>query len=151
MEVRNKRLQKELCVILKSKLEGISILPNNDNLGEWIVYIDGPANTPYEGGIFEFLCTFPNNYPFEAPKIKAVTPIIHPNINEKGDICLSVFQGSWSASITMHRILLSIVSLLSIPDPQDSLVPEIANMYKDNHDKYVEIAKKCTVKYAVGK
>ena len=149
MEVRNKRLQKELSIIFKSELQGVSVVPHDDNLGEWTVRVDGPKNTPYEGGIFEIVCTFPNNYPFDPPTIKVVTPIIHPNINEKGDICLGISQGSWSASTTMHRTLLSIVSVLSIPNPDDPLVPEIANMYKTHYEEYVKIATKCTLKYAI--
>ncbi len=34
---------------------------------QWQCSIDGPADTPYEGGTFKFVLTFPSNYPFHSP------------------------------------------------------------------------------------
>lgn len=46
-------------------------------------------------------------------------------------------------------VLLSICSLLCDPNPDDPLVPEIARIYKMDREKYNELAKEWTRKYAM--
>lgn len=46
-------------------------------------------------------------------------------------------------------VLLSICSLLCDPNPDDPLVPEIARIYKTDREKYNELAREWTRKYAM--
>ena len=46
-------------------------------------------------------------------------------------------------------MLLSICSLLTDPNPDDPLVPEIAQIYKTDPNRYAELAKEWTRKYAM--
>ncbi len=48
------------------------------------------------------------------------------------------------------QVLLSICSLLTDPNPDDPLVPEIAHMYKTDRSKYEGTARNWTQKYAMG-
>ena len=48
------------------------------------------------------------------------------------------------------QVLLSICSLLTDPNPDDPLVPEIAHMYKTDRSKYETTARSWTQKYAMG-
>ncbi|KAI0496434.1 hypothetical protein KFK09_022750 [Dendrobium nobile] len=48
------------------------------------------------------------------------------------------------------KVLLSICSLLTDPNPDDPLVPEIAHMYKTDRAKYETTARSWTQKYAMG-
>jgi len=48
------------------------------------------------------------------------------------------------------QVLLSICSLLTDPNPDDPLVPEIAHMYKIDRAKYEATARSWTQKYAMG-
>lgn len=48
------------------------------------------------------------------------------------------------------QVLLSICSLLTDPNPDDPLVPEIAHMYKTDRAKYESTARSWTQKYAMG-
>jgi len=50
----------------------------------------------------------------------------------------------------MFQVLLSICSLLTDPNPDDPLVPEIAHMYKTDRPKYESTARSWTQKYAMG-
>ena len=49
----------------------------------------------------------------------------------------------------LWAVLLSICSLLTDPNPDDPLVPEIARTYKTDRTKYSDTAKEWTRKYAM--
>lgn len=55
--------------------------------------IHGPAQSPYEGGIFRLELFLPEDYPMTPPKIRFLTKIYHPNIDKLGRICLDVLKG----------------------------------------------------------
>ena len=114
----------------------------------WKGTIVGPASSPYEGGLFKLNIRFPHDYPFQPPKVNFETKIFHPNISTSGDICLDVLKDQWSPALTISKILLSICSLLTDPNPDDPLVPEIAKMFKDNPIQYEMLARTWTEKYA---
>ena len=46
-------------------------------------------------------------------------------------------------------VLLSICSLLTDPNPDDPLVPEIARIYKTDRERFGQLAKEWTHKYAM--
>lgn len=77
-----------------------------------------------------------------------MTPIYHPNINDKGGICLDILKDSWSPALTITKVLLSITSLLTDANPDDPLMPEIARLYKTDRQRYDATAREHTRKYA---
>jgi ubiquitin-conjugating enzyme E2 D/E len=143
-----KRLQKELLDMQKDATPNLSAGPINDNLFEWEAVILGPIGTPYEGGVFNLSISIPSNYPFKPPIVIFKTKIFHPNINSAGSICLDILKTQWSPALTISKILLSICSLLSDPNPNDPLVPDIANMLKNNVELYNQTAREWTTLYA---
>ena len=143
-----KRLQKEVTEMQKDTPANCSAGPNNNDLFNWEATIIGPTETPYEGGIFKLKILFPADYPFKPPKITFETRIYHPNINANGGICLDILKDQWSPALNITKVLLSICSLLDEPNPDDPLMPEIAQLFKSNKPEFTRIAREHTVKYA---
>ena len=144
-----KRLQKELQGLNENSIEYVSAAPNDEDIFNWTATIVGPPETPYEGGIFTVFIKFPSDYPFKPPKVQFSTPVYHPNINSKGDICLNTLRDRWSPALTITKVLLSICSLLNEPNPDDPLVPEVATLYKIDRNCYNETARNWTREYAM--
>lgn len=48
-----------------------------------------------------------------------------------------------------ESVLLSICSMLTDPNPDDPLVPEIAHVYKSDRPRYENTAREWTRKYAI--
>lgn len=55
-------------------------LVNDCDVSKWKAKINGPKDTPYEGGTFGIYIEFPHNYPLKPPTCKFTTPIFHSNI-----------------------------------------------------------------------
>ena len=119
-----------------------------DDIYAWEATVMGPAGSVYEGGVFHLSIKFPKNYPFLPPKIKFLTKIYHPNINMSGGICLDVLKDNWSPALTVSKLLLSISSLLTDPNPDDPLVPEISDIYVKNRLQFDLTAREWTQHYA---
>jgi len=144
-----KRLTRELRELLRNPPENCSAGPvNKKNMTVWNGTIIGPTDSPYENGIFKLKITFPEQYPFKAPKVYFETKIYHPNINKHGEICLDVLKDQWSPALSTSKLLLSISALLTDPNPDDPLVSEAANLYKNDRKEYDRVAKEWTEKYA---
>lgn len=142
------RLRKEYDQMQNDYTPNLSAAPVNDDLYQWEAIILGPTETPYEGGIFKLNISILLDYPFKPPIVTFKTKIYHPNINSEGSICLDILKTGWSPALTISKILLSICSLLSDPNPNDPLVPEIAELFKSNKEVYIQTAKNWTAIHA---
>jgi len=145
-----RRILKEHEDLQKDPPAGCSAGPIGDDMYSWEGVIFGPADSPYAGGVFKLLIHFPTDYPFKVPHIEFKTKIYHPNINSSGGICLDILKTQWSPALTISKVLLSILSLLTDPNPNDPLVPDIAQLYKTDRAAYDAKARQYTHVYAGG-
>ncbi|CAJ0952282.1 unnamed protein product, partial [Ranitomeya imitator] len=141
-------LTQELTDLQRDPPAQCSAGPVGEDLFHWQATIMGPSDSPYQGGVFYLTIQFPTDYPFKPPKVAFTTKIYHPNINSNGSICLDILRSQWSPALTISKVLLSICSLLCDPNPDDPLVPDIAQIYKTDKEKYNRIAKDWTQRYA---
>ena len=143
-----RRIGIELADLRKDPPSSCSAGPVGEDLFRWEGVIFGPDDSPFAGGVFKLTIQFPVDYPFRAPHVQFQTRIFHPNINSAGMICLDILKKEWSPALTISKVLLSITSLLTDPNPDDPFVPEIAHLYKENRVKYEETARNWTLMYA---
>jgi ubiquitin-protein ligase len=140
MSITVKRLTKELASLQseKNKISGIDIETPSDIM-TWNATITGPSDSPYENGIFKMLIRFNDEYPVKSPSVKFLTPMFHPNIYRDGKICIDILQAEWSPAQNVRTILLSILSLLTDPNPASPANRDAAILYnnKDEYDKKV--------------
>jgi len=144
-----KRINKELMDFTKDPPASCSAAPIEDDMFHWTATIMGPKDSPYEKGVFVLDIHFPESYPFKPPKVTFTTKIYHCNVNGNGNICLDILNAQWSPALTISKVLLSIASLLTDPNPDDPLVPEIANLLKSDQAKHDELAAEWVSKYAL--
>jgi ubiquitin-conjugating enzyme E2 D/E len=143
-----KRLQKELHELKMDPPSNCSAGPIDDDFYYWQATIQGPEDSPYEGGIFILNIHFPADYPFKPPKVNFETKIYHCNINSSGGICLDILKEQWSPALTISKVLLSISSLLTDCNPDDPLVNDIAQLYRTDRERHDQVAKEWTLAYA---
>ena len=147
--VAEKRIARELQELAEENPTHVSAGPSGDDLYHWDASIIGPDDSPYQGGIFGLAMLFSPEYPFKPPKVMFKTRIYHPNISPEGGICLDLLRDQWSPALTVSKLLLSICSLLSDPNPDDPLVPAIAEEFKENYDEFFSRAVTWTHQYAM--
>lgn len=145
----DKRLQKELLDFSNSaNTDTCSAGPIGDDLFKWQGTIIGPKDTVYEGGVWFLQIIFPQDYPYKPPFIKFLTDIYHPNISVRGDICLDILKDEWSPALTILKVLLSISSLLTEPNPDDPYRLDVAREYKYRRNLFNKRAKEHTLIHA---
>lgn len=75
----------------KEPIWGIAVeFSSEDNVFDWDVYLEGPPETIFEGGIFKLKLSFPKDYPYSPPVLSFVSKfwVIIRKINFLASKCL---------------------------------------------------------------
>ncbi|KAI6032226.1 ubiquitin-conjugating enzyme/RWD-like protein [Pisolithus microcarpus] len=112
-------------------------------------HFPGPEGTPYENGIFEVDVVCPATYPFVPLQVKFITKVYHPNISPvSGTIYIDILQDNWWPGFTVKKVLISVQSLLSSPEPCDPLDIEASQHFMVDKRSFEETARYWTRIYA---
>lgn len=122
---------------------------DSGNIKHYNGWLNGPLDSPYEDGEFEFDLILNEEHPFKPPKFKFVTKVYHPNIDNSGKVCLDILKSQWSPALTVSKVLNSVRSLLNDPNPDDPLRPEASALFKENRDAYLKKVAKYMWDYAL--
>ncbi|SPQ26978.1 5f924631-72e4-4524-8e52-f9148fa17587 [Thermothielavioides terrestris] len=134
--------------VLKMLMSDYEVTLVNDN--KFYVRFKGPAETPFEGGVWKVHVELPDQYPYKSPSIGFVNRIFHPNIDElSGSVCLDVINQTWSPMYDMINIFESFLpQLLRYPNASDPLNGEAAALLLREPKSYEQKVREYVQKYA---
>ena len=113
---------------------GLSGAPREGDIFTWDCVVCGLPDTMFEMGIFELTLTFTTNYPVQAPSVRFITDIFHPNFAPAGEVILD----HWNPAQDVTVLLFYIQRLLSEPVLCCSVVNhEAARLYREDRREYV--------------
>ena len=145
-----KALWRQQQELLKKSPEYVTPIINPEDPLDIQFDLEGPKATPYEYGIFRVKLIISNEFPTQAPKGLFITKIFHPNISEKGEICVNTLKKDWNPSQwNLYNLFEVIKCLLIVPFPQSALNEEAGKLFMENYDEYFKIAKMYTNIYAM--
>ena len=108
-----------------------------------------PDSPPYSKGAFKIDIAFPAEYPFRPPKISFRTKIYHPNVDEKGQVCLPIVSAeNWKPATKTDQVIQALVSLINDPEPDHPLRGDLAEEYMKDRKKFMKNAEDFTKKYS---
>jgi len=132
-------------------------------------------NPPYNKGAFRIEINFPAEYPFKPPKINFKTKIYHPNIDEKGQVCLPIISAeNWKPAtkadqgiidlfklfslyngiikklyfnVFIFSVIQALIALVNDPEPEHPLRAELAEEYLKDRKKFFKNAEDYAKKF----
>ncbi|CAL1281657.1 unnamed protein product [Larinioides sclopetarius] len=144
-----RRLQKELQDIRKSGIKCFrDVQVDESNILTWQGLIV-PDSAPYNKGAFRIEINFPAEYPFKPPKINFKTKIYHPNIDEKGQVCLDIISTeNWKPATKTDQVIQALVALVNDPEPAHPLRADLAEEFAKDKKKFFRNAEEFTKKFS---
>lgn len=140
-------VMRQLAEIDSSPIDGIRLHPTDD-LSELRFDLDGPEGTPFADGRFHVALVFDDKYPEVPPKGFFRTKIFHPNVSDRGDICVNALKKDWSPQLGLRHVLLVIRCLLVEPNPESALNEEAGRLLLEDYADYERKARMLTSVHA---
>eukprot|EP00475_Leptophrys_vorax_P018143 TRINITY_DN2476_c0_g1_i1.p1 TRINITY_DN2476_c0_g1~~TRINITY_DN2476_c0_g1_i1.p1 ORF type:complete len:568 (-),score=165.08 TRINITY_DN2476_c0_g1_i1:45-1748(-) len=120
------RIKKELAILAHALPDGIFVRVNEERPDILKVLITGPADTPYQNGVFIFDLFLPVDFPAKPPKMRLLTTgtgyRFNPNLYTDGYVCLSLL-GTWQGpgwdpeNSTLLQLVVSVQAMILCEEP----------------------------------
>ncbi|KAF2744600.1 ubiquitin-conjugating enzyme [Sporormia fimetaria CBS 119925] len=153
MSSPKRRIETDVMKLIVGNPKAIPVRPFNlltPSRQEFYVKFPGPADTPYEDGVWKIHVELPDGYPYKSPSIGFVNRIYHPNIDEmSGSVCLDVINQHWTQIYELANIFESFLpQLLAYPNPGDPLNGEAATLMNRDIKQYEAKVRDYVKRYA---
>ncbi|KAB7495162.1 Ubiquitin-conjugating enzyme E2 J2 [Armadillidium nasatum] len=112
------RLKNDYIRLKKDPIPYVTAEPLPSNLLEWHYVVEGPEDSPYEGGYYHGKLIFPVEYPFRPPSILMMTPSGRFKTNTR--LCLSISDfhpDTWNPAWSVSTILTGLLSFMLEKSP----------------------------------
>ncbi|KAI6248019.1 NEDD8-conjugating enzyme [Erysiphe necator] len=93
-----------------------------------------PDEGMYKGGRFQFTFSISQNFPHEAPKVKCIEKIYHPNIDLDGNVCLNILREDWKPVLNLQSVVVGLQFLFLEPNSSDPLNKEAAEDLRNHRE-----------------
>jgi ubiquitin-conjugating enzyme E2 S len=145
-------LQRQVTDLLKKSPDCIHYVLNESDILDIQADIVGPVGTPYAGGVFRCKLVVSCEFPKVPPKGFFLTKIFHPNVSEKGEICVNTLKKDWDPSNwSLGHVFEVIKCLLIVPFPESALNEEAGKVFMEDYEEYAKHARLITDLYAMPK
>jgi len=163
--VARELLKRELIQLTKDDSAGFSVgLEDDSDFFKWRVCFEGPCDSLYEGGLFNAIMAFPQDFPNNPPDMRFETTMWHPNIYEDGRVCISILHPPgvdhfneqesaderWRPILSVESILVSVLSMLVDPNLNSPANIDAAVHMKNDPDGYKKKVRQLTRKSVEG-
>ncbi|KAI7842400.1 hypothetical protein COHA_004039 [Chlorella ohadii] len=138
------KLAKDLKELQSQPIDGVKVLLNDDNIADIQAEYEGPAGTPFEGGLFRMRLAIGPEFPNAPPKGYFSTKIFHPNVSASGEICVNVLKRDWKPDLGLRHVLTVIRCLLIEPNAESALNEEAGKLLLEGFDEFAKKARLMT-------
>ena len=114
-----------------------------------------PPSSYWQGGKFRFHVTVPDDYNLSPPSVRCLTRLWHPNISERGDVCLSLLRVNsldglgWAPTRRLRDVIWGLNSLFGdLLNFDDPLNHEAAEQFARDKEAFRVKARDYVNKYA---
>ncbi|ANQ11055.1 Uncharacterized protein PCOAH_00052180 [Plasmodium coatneyi] len=130
-------LQKELLDL--DPIDGVQLHQIDEHSLKEIGISVTPKESYFRGKTVNFVILFKDTYPIAPPKIKCHSKIFHPNIDDRGNVCLNVLKLEWNPIINLQMLILGLLLLLNEPSTEDPFNHAAAEVFARDKKKFQEI------------
>ncbi|KFD53233.1 hypothetical protein M514_05943 [Trichuris suis] len=112
------RLRKDAVRLMRDPVPYVTAVPLPSNILEWHYIVEGPKDTPFEGGFYHGKLVFPPDYPFKPPSIYMFTP--NGRFMTNCRLCLSISDfhpDTWNPTWSVGTILTGLLSFMLESSP----------------------------------
>jgi len=143
-----RRLSKELKDIQELEQQILHDIQIADsNILNWVGLLC-TSSPPYDKRAFKIEIAFPAEYPFKPPKVTFKTKIYHPNIDEKGQVCLPIISPeNWKPATKTDQVIHALLALINDPEPDHPLRGDVAEEFSKNKSLFMKKADEHTKKH----
>ncbi|CAD6184266.1 unnamed protein product [Caenorhabditis auriculariae] len=153
-QLSSQRLQVDLDQLSRNPIPNIFAVPCMDFNHHWMVTVEGPRHTPYEGGVFFVEIIFTSEFPLVPCAQNGIyfrTRIYHCNVDFYGRVNASDFVAKWKPVMTVRDILEYLNELLMEGHDYPAepvLEPSRLELYRRSRSEFDELASAWTKRYA---
>lgn len=154
MSIDQRQLRKWPSIIMKKYKKAkdnksFQIVPVDESKLDCFYILLKPQGGHYKGQthILEFKTRWgtpvQSLFPFQAPLVKFVTRIFHPNVSVEGSICVDILNDKtkWSPSYDFNAVISSIILLLDEPNNASPFNCEASSMFTKCNRNYKDLTK----------